>query len=106
MEKSSFEDYLDELRTASKIIINQRFPQPKFSIGQEVYTLASCTKKRGNTVFVIVEIHIACLSVIEEIGFLQSKEAFTYMVISKASIGRKCTLSSVREGFIEPAYRS
>jgi len=86
-----------------KVTINSDFPQPKFCIGQEIYTLESHTKKKDDFISIVVGIHLSCLSVIEEVGFLNKKEPFTYSVIPKTSMGRKCYPSIIRESFIVPA---
>lgn len=87
-----------------KITIDSAFPQPLFCIGQEVVILSNRTKKQGNpAVHVIVEIKLSCTSVIEEAGFHNKPEPFTYSIIPKVLMGRRCSPSNIRESFLAPA---
>ena len=80
------------------MIINEDFPRPKFQIGQEMLILSNHKKQTSKEVYVIVEITLSCISVIQE----KKEENFVYSIIPKDALGHRVMPTAVRESFLTP----
>ena len=83
-------------------MINEIFPVPKFTIGQEVKIKECYTHKTIGEIYVIAEIKLSCISVLTKPK--GKEEPFTYSVVKRGSIGLAKAFSNfimdVRESFI------
>jgi len=89
------------MKEGSKMI-NEIFPIPKFTIGQEVKIRENYTHRIIDEKYIIAEIKLSCLSVITELK--GKKEPFTYSMVKKEFIGLACAFTGfkmdIKESFI------
>jgi hypothetical protein len=67
--------------------ITDKFPQPKFQIGQRVHVMKNITKDViTEKVFIVVQIMLACMSILFDP--FQKEEPFDYMLLNEDDIGK------------------
>jgi hypothetical protein len=83
--------------------ISDKFPQPKFQIGQRVRVKRNYTMVLQKEIYIVVQIHLSCITILT--FPFEKTEPFNYTLLNEEDIGKHSSkrdlMWDIRESFIE-----